>query len=677
MAGKQQCFPAQGEDIMVPRNTYHSEHTNNLNRKFSTLLIAAFLLNCLLILGSNSPVSAQVGGKKPQTIELEASSISDSQIRLRWRINNPDIITGIRIYRAHYVTPDNFVFLTSLPPNALSYIDSGLKAKSTWLYRIQTQDRKPAMLSAPSNAARATTLTAGSGNGTSSQNPSDEPKVTNENPTLGSVIQTLTAKALSANEVELRWAIPSLTHVASIRIFRASSDDPKNFVMVGAIGSNLNRYVDADLKPRTTYYYHMKYNQNSHSANLSAPSNTAMATTPDGADPNPRKRYEGLRPKPGISFDLPAGGIGSAIPMDDMESEFLYFLNKYRAARGVGPVRASISLTMAADSLSKDLAPRNEVSKYDSNGFGLFMRARAFQFPKLEETKFDTLSLSTRIVDLQTFFELTIQAPENREILLRPEWKVVGIARAYNNEGTYYWVLDFADYWDKTIPLPGEDTDGRVDGNERVRTRPPADALAAKAKFSGYGDDGKPYSPVHCDLETKECWRDPAPAGNRSLRENSLPENMVGHWHVEYQVNSKGVVHFNSPDKFDMTDFTMSLLINEDGTWVSQGYKTYQDPVPAEAGTWKWVHDAGRDEEIITFFRDNGKAAATFRVHAAPGVMTFYVVDGGDFFQGVKADGNPKDDPYIIFLPGTGFFYTPAPSFPTAMRCNSCPQTQP
>lgn len=662
---------------MVPRNTDPSGRTNKIYRKFSVVLVAAFLLSCLVVVGSNTPISAQVGGKKPQTIELEATPISDSQVRLIWRINNPGYIAGIRIYRAHYVTPDNFVFLTSLPPNALSYIDSGLKAKSTWLYRIQTQDKKPAMLSAPSNAVRTTTLVAGSGNGTNSQNPSDEPKITNEDPSLGNVIQTLSAKALSANEIELRWAIPGLSHVASIRIFRASSEDPKNYVMVGAIGSNLNRYVDADLKPRTTYYYHMKYNQNSHSANLSPPSNTAMATTPDGADPNPRKRFESLRPKPGIPFDLPTGGIGSAIPLEEPEGEFLYLLNKYRAARGVGPVRASISLTMAADSLSKELAVRNEVSKYDSNGFGLFMRARAFGFPKLDETKFDTMATFTRFLDLETFFNYTVQLPENVDILLRPEWKVVGIGRTYNNEGTYYWVVDFANYWDKTIPLPGEDTDGRVDGNERVRTRPPADALAARAKFTGYGDDGKPYNPVHCDLETKECWRDPAPAGNRSLRENSLPENMVGHWHVAYQVNSKGVVHFNSPDKFDMADFTMSLLINEDGTWVSQGYKTYQDPVPAEAGTWKWVHDAGRDEEIITFYRDNGKAAATFRVHAAPGVMTFYVEDGGDFFKGVKADANPKDDPYLIFLPGPGFFYTPAPSFPGAMRCASCPQTNP
>lgn len=658
---------------MVPRNLYHSEENKKNNRKLSTVLVAALLLSCLVVLGAYTPASAQISGMKSQTINLEATPLSDSQVRLVWRINNPGYIGGIRIYRAHYVTPDNFVFLTSLPSNALSYIDSGLKAKSTWIYRIQTQDKKPAMLSAPSNSAKATTLASG-GDGTNQQK-SDEPTITSENPSLNA-IQTLGAKAISANQIELRWAIPGLAHVASLRIYRASSDDPKNYVMIGAIGSNLNVYLDQDLKPRTTYSYYMKYNENSHSANLSAPSNTATATTPDGGDPNPRRRYEGLRPKPGIPYVLPDGGIGSAIPLDDQESEFLYFLNKYRAANGRGPVRASVALTMSADALSRDLAPRGEISKFDSNGSSPFMRARAFGFPKLEETKFDTLVTAGRFLDVEAFFNFVRQAPENDEMLLRPEWKVVGVGRGYEG-GSYYWVLDFADYWDKTIPLPGEDTDGRVDGNERIRTRPPIDALAARAKFSGYGDDGKAYSPVHCDLETKECWRDPAPAGNRSLRDNSFPENMIGQWHVEYQIDARGVTHFNSPDKFDMADFTMALQINEDGTWVSQGYKTYQDPVPAEAGTWKWVHDAGRNEEIITFFRDNGKVTATIRVHAAPGVMTFYATDGGDFFKGAKADGNRYDDPQVIFTPGLGFFYTSAPAFPANMRCTTCPQTNP
>jgi len=656
---------------MVPRNFYHSEHNSRSQCGFAIALVCALLLSCLISMGSLSPVTAQIPGIKSQGIDLQATPISSSQIRLTWRINNPGVIGSIRIYRAHYVTPDNFVLLTTLPSNALSYVDSGLKAKATWVYRMQTSERKPAQLSAPSNSARATTFADDPNSGTNQQNEPDVPIITVEDPSLNNAIQTLTARAISANQIELIWAIPSLSHVASLRIYRASSLEPKNFVQIGAIGSNLNTYIDADLRPKTTYYYYLKYNLNSHSANLSPPSNTAMATTPEGADPNPRARYAGLRPKPGIPYELPSGGIGTAIPMDDPEEEFLYILNQYRALNGVGPVRASVSLTMASDALSRDIAVRQEVSIYDQSGFSGHMRVRAFGFTKIE-AKVETLATATRIIDMQTFFDSVKAYPDFNALMLRPEWKVLGIGRSYNG-GSWYWVLDFSSIWDVTIPLPGEDTDGRIDGNERVRTRPPIDALAAGAKFSGYGDDGKPYSPVHCDLEIQECWRDPAPAGNRALRENSYPENMIGQWHVEYQIDSRGVVHFNSPDKFDMTDFTMTLLINEDGTWVSQGYKAYQDPTPVEAGTWKWVHDIPRGEEVVTFYRDNGKAPVTFRVHAATNAMTFFVLDGGDFFKGVKADSNKKDDPQVVFKMGGGFFYVTTPPFPAALRCTTCP----
>ncbi|HMV51010.1 MAG TPA: CAP domain-containing protein, partial [Blastocatellia bacterium] len=367
------------------------------------------------------------------------------------------------------------------------------------------------------------------------------------------------------------------------------------------------------------------------------------------------------------------GGIGTAIPLEEAEVDFLYYLNKYRASKGLGPLRASVALTQASDALSRDLAERKEVSKSDSNGLMGFMRYRAFGYTKIT-VKNDTLPVVTRFLDVQAFFNYVKSYQEYDQLMLKPEWKTLGIGRTIN-EGTQYWVLDFADNWDPTIPLPGEDTDGRIEGNERVRTRPPIDSLMANAKLTGYGDDGKAYSPVHCDTETNECWRDPAPGVNRSLRENSFPENMVGRWQVEYQINAKGVMHFNDPNKFDTTDFTVAILFNEDGTWVMQGYRAFQDPVPTEAGTWKWVHDAARDEEIVTFYRDHGKAPVTFRVKAAQGVMTFFVTAGADFFTGVKADMNPNDDAQVIFLPGMGFFYTPAAPFPAEQRCYSCPQT--
>ena len=639
---------------MVPRNLYLSEIRKGNNPKILAALTAVLLLIGLLVMGNLTPAQAQLG-RRPQTIELEASPVSSTQIRLFWRINNPDVIGSIRVYRAHAVTPDNFVLLTTLSANTMSFVDSSLKAKSTWIYRIQTTQRKPAQLSTPSNSVRATTLTEGDP-GPNQQDRPGSPGTT-EDPGNISEIQTLTAKALSANQIELRWSIPRLDKVASLRLFRASSLDPKNFQLVAAFGSNLNLYVDQALKPMTTYYYQIKYNLHSTGVVLSPPSNTAMATTPDGEQPNPRAKLAALRPKPGIPYELSPFGIGSAIPLDEAEEDFLYFLNKYRESKGRGPVRPSVILTMASDALSRDLANRQQVSKADSNGWGGFMRYRMFGYTKVN-VKSETLAVLTRFLDMQAFFNYVKDFSEYNELLLRPEWTTVGIGRSFD-QGSAYWVLDFAAHWDPTIPLPGEDTDGRIDGNERVRTRPPIDSLMANATLTGYGNDGKPYSPVHCDTETNECWRDPAPGNNRSLREDSFPEHMAGHWHVEYQINSKGVMHFNDRDGYDTSDFTMSLLINEDGTWVAQGYKAFQEPVPVEAGTWRWVHDAARGEEIVTFYRDRGKAAVTFRVHAAPGVMTFFVVEGADFFTGVKGDMNPKDDAQVIFLPGTRILLYP------------------
>ncbi len=642
--------------------------------QYRMMYAIALLAGCFLASQNYFTVSAQFA--KAQAIELEATPVSGSEVRLNWRIHNPGVIGGIRIYRADFVTPDNFVFMTVIPARALSFIDSGLMPGSTWVYRIQTQGKNPIKLSAPSNAVRVTTPAAGSDPGSDELANPNQPRITIENPALGNAIQTLAARAINPNQIELKWAIPGLPRVAALRLYRSSSLDPHNFALLASLGAHLKSYLDSNLQPRTTYYYRMKYSFNGASAHLSPPSNPASATTPDGRVPNPRVGVAVERPKPGIPFELPPTGIGSAVPYDKREEEVLYQLNQYRASRGVGPVRPSVSLSQAADMFSRQLAARGASRRHDAGSLDTKNRARSFGY--YYDTSFDTVVFTSK-VDPVTMFELLKIMLEESLILLAPAWKVVGIGRSYNeHDGSWRWVFDFAAYWDKTIPLPGEDTDGRIDGNERVRTRPPADALMAGAKFTGYGDDGKPYSSKHCDTESGECWKDPAPASNRSLMQLSLPENMIGTWHVKYQVSSKGVVHFNDPDRFDLTEFAMTLTINEDGSWMSQGYKAGQTSTSQEAGTWKWVHDAGRDEEIVTFYRDEGRPAAVIRVHAAPNVMTFYAVDGGDemegFFKGIPADGDPKDDPQIIFVPGPTATSAPAGPFQTGLRCDSCPR---
>jgi hypothetical protein len=314
----------------------------------------------------------------------------------------------------------------------------------------------------------------------------------------------------------------------------------------------------------------------------------------------------------------------------------------------------------------------------DNLGRDVETRARAFGYQP--NTTFNIVVAAGNLTAQQAL-NLWKASPVDNEILLTPIWKVVGVGRTYNaSNGQWYWVVEFAGFWDKTIPVPGEDEDGRVDGNDLIRTRPPGWAIAAGHRFNNYADDGQGwYQAVHCDLDdpTKYCWKDEPPQGNPSLKEPSLKENLVGTWHVQYTISPTGVKHYNDYNGWDATGFTISWWINANGTWATQGYRAYQQPTPTESGWWESVHDASRDEEIVTFRRQNGKPTATIRIHAARGVLTLYAVEGGaamqSFLKGLPADSNPKDDPQIILHPGVSYFNAPHAPFPGQFTCRSCP----
>ena len=134
--------------------------------------------------------------------------------------------------------------------------------------------------------------------------------------------------------------------------------------------------------------------------------------------------------------------------------------------------------------------------------------------------------------------------------------------------------------------------------------------------------------------------------------------------------------HYNDYNGWDATGFTISWWINANGTWATQGYRFYQQPTPSESGWWTSVHDASRNEEIITFTRQGGRPAAVFRAHAAYGVLTFYAVEGGasmaSFLRGVPADNNRADDPQVILHPGVSYFNAPHAPFPGQHTCPTC-----
>lgn len=655
----------------------------------SSLLTVLLLSNFMIF--ATSQVHAQTGfGKRwnPEVIYLEGEPLTTTQIRLTWFMTNQNReYTEVRIYRAKPITPDYYEFLDIVRSTATSYVDATAKPGTKYNYYVQYQYKRPTMTSALSNKISVTSMDPN--NESSVPTNPNIPRFTSQDPNVRSAVKTLMAKAVASNQIELRWGSPRMAKVASLRIFRAAPENPTEFVMIDVVAANKTSWLDESVSPLKTYSYLLRYNIGT-GAVLSPPTNIATATTPDGPGPTKKARFlsnvlptntnnatTNIQGKP--VFLQPAyftpNAMTSAIPLDERETQFLAYLNAYRAANGVGPVRPSINLTRAADEFAKDLASLGRVSKSDSQGRNTRTRARAWGYAV--DTLYDTVAFTARYTP-DTFIEELKNYPKDNAVLLDPNWKTVGMARAYDNAGTYYWALDFSAFWDYTIPLPGEDEDGRIDGNELIRTRPPKVAIEEGHIISGYGDDGKPYSTLHCDTTTKACWKDPAVEGNTALDDGSDPDFLIGIWHVEHTLTPSGIKHTNDPNGYDLTEFNMNLQINKDGTWVSQGFRAYQKPVPVEAGTWKSVHDISTNEEIVTFYRDNGLPAARLRVQATKDNLTFFVVDGGaeagHFFKSPAFDYNKKDDAQVIFKPGLAFVLGTSDIFPASKRCASCPR---
>ncbi len=299
----------------------------------------------------------------------------------------------------------------------------------------------------------------------------------------------------------------------------------------------------------------------------------------------------------------------------------------------------------------------NYESKIDRLGRGPVDRARDYGFQGGTAPIDEDALINSGAATAQEVFSLWRSSQSSNAMLLTPYWKIMGIGRSLNSiTNRWHWNVTFAAYWDSTIPLAGEDEEGRIDRNELIRTRPPLASLLEDHRFSGYGDDGQPYNPVHCDLDSSPriCWRDPPPQENSRLGETSAPQNLIGNWKVMFTINTLGIVHANY-DEWDRTGFVMEFQINADSTWVMKGYRAFQTPPAIETGSWSSSRDASRNEEVVTFVRQGTLPRATIRIHAVSGQLTFFAIDGGglmkNFLRGVIPDDDNKDDPQIIFIP--------------------------
>jgi uncharacterized protein YkwD len=135
--------------------------------------------------------------------------------------------------------------------------------------------------------------------------------------------------------------------------------------------------------------------------------------------------------------------------LDAEERGFLQKINDYRASLGVAPLQVSVALTNASDFHAQDMAMQNYFS-HDSID-GTSWSARIKRYYSYNTYYAENIAAGNAGGDA-TFTQWKNSAGHDAN-MKSANYRVIGIARAYNAAATYrwYWVTDFGGYVDEVM----------------------------------------------------------------------------------------------------------------------------------------------------------------------------------------------------------------------------------
>lgn len=145
--------------------------------------------------------------------------------------------------------------------------------------------------------------------------------------------------------------------------------------------------------------------------------------------------------------------------LDTEQLNFLTLINNYRAQNGAGPLQISLTLQQSSQWMSEDMAAKNYFSHTDSLGRDPFTRMAAFGYSygtyKGENLAAGNSSAQGALTQWQNACDADSSGActyAHRVNMLNPNYKVIGIGRAYGAGSTYrwYWTTDFGGYVDQT-----------------------------------------------------------------------------------------------------------------------------------------------------------------------------------------------------------------------------------
>ena len=158
-----------------------------------------------------------------------------------------------------------------------------------------------------------------------------------------------------------------------------------------------------------------------------------------------------------VLFLLTTGVIVRAQTLDAEEQTVLRLINEYRAQNGLPALRATATLTRAADWMSGDMSSKNYFSHTDSMGRDPFARMSAFGYT-FATTKGENLAAGYS--DAARTFNQWRNSPGHNAAMLHKDFRAIGVSRVYQMFSTYkyYWTTNFGGVVD--TPLDGGASSG-------------------------------------------------------------------------------------------------------------------------------------------------------------------------------------------------------------------------
>ena len=126
--------------------------------------------------------------------------------------------------------------------------------------------------------------------------------------------------------------------------------------------------------------------------------------------------------------------------MDAEEQSLIALTNDYRAAHGLGRLAPSAGLEQTAAWMATDMTTKSGFSHRDSLGREFWQRMQDCGYGAVGG---ENIGAGTVRDSGASAFQLFRSSPEHDAIMLSPEFREIGVARAHGGPYGWYWAVEF------------------------------------------------------------------------------------------------------------------------------------------------------------------------------------------------------------------------------------------